>query len=123
MEQAPTLWLVWSNAPSEAIAQQLAHTLLAERLVACAHLFPGGRSIYHWQGQLEESVEWTLMFKTTAERYPAMVERLRGLHPHETPEILATPVVAADPRYAAWVIESTAPLPVTPEDARSGAHG
>ena len=50
------------------------------------------------------------MFKvTTAARYPALEEYLLDAHDYDTPEIVATPVVAGNPDYLRWLEEETAP--------------
>ena len=77
--------------------------LVGERLCACANLVPGVRSIYAWKGELCDDVETLAVIKTTSERLDALVERLRGLHPYETPEIVALPVEGGHAAYLDWV--------------------
>ena len=47
--------------------------------------------------EVETAAEWYCHLKTTAARVPALLARLRELHPYETPEIVALPV-------AFWVV-------------------
>ncbi len=101
--------LVWSNAPDEAKAHELAETLVTERLAACVHVLPRGHSIYEWQGRLNRDAEWTLMIKSRRGLYPVLEARLKTLHPDDVPEILATPVVHGSPDYLAWLRENTTP--------------
>jgi periplasmic divalent cation tolerance protein len=35
-------------------------------------------------------------------------DAIRKLHPYDTPEIIAIPVVAGDARYLAWLADETA---------------
>lgn len=38
---------------------------------------------------------------------PTIVERTRAAHPYEVPGIIAIPIIAANPDYAAWIREHT----------------
>ena len=101
------LLLVLTTIGSREAAESIGRTLLDERLVACANLLPGCRSLYLWKGALEEADETLVLFKTTRNRYRAFEERLRALHPYELPEIVAVSPDAVLPAYAAWVIGET----------------
>ena len=41
-----------------------------------------------------------MLLKTSAERFPALEERLRAIHPYETPEIIALDPTAISRDYA-----------------------
>jgi periplasmic divalent cation tolerance protein len=100
--------VVFSTAPDEATAKQIARTLVEERLVACVNVVANVTSVYRWQGKIEEAGEILLVMKTVGERIPALAARLKELHPYEVPELLALPVDAALPAYAQWVVDETA---------------
>ena len=97
------LCLLYTTCPDQLTAEALGHTLVTEGLVACANLLPGMRSIYPWQGRIETADEVVVLFKVTSEGVQRAAERLRNLHPYQTPCILQVPVTWADPVYAAWV--------------------
>ena len=94
--------IVITTLPSRDAAQAIARTLIEERLAACVQLVDGLQSIYRWEGRIDESAECQLTAKTTADASPALIERLRALHPYEVPEIL-TLDAAAGHAYAAWL--------------------
>lgn len=100
-------WLVLTTIGDADVAGQIARTLLDERLIACANLLPAGRSIYRWQGAIEEAEETLLLLKTTRNRYRSLEARLRELHPYELPEIVAIRPEAVLPAYASWIIGET----------------
>ncbi|MCK6482238.1 MAG: divalent-cation tolerance protein CutA [Planctomycetes bacterium] len=106
---APALRVVLATAPPRA-ARALARALVERRVAACVNLLPGVRSVYRWEGRVEEARETMLVAKTAARRVPALLAALRGLHPYEVPEGLALPVAASLGPYAAWVEASTRPL-------------
>lgn len=107
MSDTSSVLVALSTAPDEASARRLARELLEARLVACATLLPGAVSMYWWRGAIEESAEWLLLLKTSAERWPALLERLPGLHPYEVPELLALPVAAGLEPYLKWLVTQT----------------
>ena len=88
-------------------AQELATTLVNRRLAACVNIIPSVRSVYHWQGTVEEAVENLLILKTSEERLDELMAGLRELHPYDLPEIIALPVETALPEYLNWGVEST----------------
>ena len=86
-------------------AERLARDLVERRLAACVQVLGPISSTYRWRGATERATEWYCHCKTTRARYPALEARLRELHPYETPEIIALPIVAALPAYLAWIEE------------------
>jgi len=94
------------TAPVEA-APGLARALVEERLVACVNIVPRIRSIYRWQGKIEDGEEALLLLKTTSERLDRLTARIKELHPYEVPEIIALTVnpEEGNPDYIDWVRE------------------
>ncbi|RAK51513.1 divalent-cation tolerance protein CutA [Phenylobacterium deserti] len=87
-------------------SETIAEALLADRLTACVQITPV-RSRYVWKGEVQREDEHLLLIKTQSARFEAVRARIRGLHPYETPEIIALSVSEGDPDYLAWVAEST----------------
>jgi len=106
-----TALLVLTNLPDEASARALAGALVEARVAACVNLLAPCRSVYRWQGRMEEASEVPLLIKTTAERYPALEAAIRERHPYELPEIVAVPLERGLPGYLDWVAAETAPEP------------
>lgn len=82
---------------------------MEEKLAACAQVTGPVSSFFHWEGQLDSATEWFCFLKTSADRYPALEQRLTSLHSYETPEVIAVPIERCSPEYAAWVMESLQP--------------
>lgn len=95
--------LVISNCPDRESAAALARHLVEARLAACVNILAACRSVYRWQGVLEEADEVPLLIKTTAAAYPALEAAIRTHHPYDLPEIIAIPVAQGLPAYLAWV--------------------
>ncbi|MBU3664369.1 MAG: divalent-cation tolerance protein CutA [Chthoniobacterales bacterium] len=99
--------LVLSTFPDADTAASVAKTLVEENLAACGTLVPGARSIYRWEGEIEDAAEVLVLFKTSGPAYAKLEKRLLKLHPHENPEIIAFEAGAASKAYAAWVAAGT----------------
>lgn len=99
----PAVIMVWCTFPNVEAARATANLIITERLAACVNILPGVESHYQWQGTYETGNEVLTIWKTTREQWDAFSARLKALHPYETPEILATDVIAGLPDYLAWV--------------------
>ncbi len=101
--------VVFTAFANEADAARVARILVEERLIACANLFPGARSIYRWKDAVKDEPEVVVLMKARKQDWTALLSRLHELHPYETPECIAVRVAAGAPRYMAWLEESLAP--------------
>jgi len=99
--------LVFTTLPSADKAAELAKVLVEERLAACANLLPAIRSIYRWQGKLQDENEVVVLLKTRAEHLERLKLRILELHPYEVPEVLAVPVEAGYQPYLDWLAGET----------------
>lgn len=90
-------------------AARVIRTLVEERHAACGTIVPGARSIYAWEGKIEDALEVFVILKTTAGNFPALQDRLKALHPYETPEIIAVEPKGVFGEYARWVSDNTRP--------------
>jgi periplasmic divalent cation tolerance protein len=91
------------SAPDEETAGRIVRILVEERLAACGNIVAGARSIYRWQGAVEEAEEVLVVLKTTQRAAPAMIRRIGETHPYDVPEVLVLDVSAGLPPYMEWV--------------------
>ena len=101
--------LVLTNLPDRPAAERLAEALVGEGLAACVNVLAPCRSVYRWEGALQNDEEIPVLAKTTSERYAALEAAIRAKHPYELPEIIAVPIERGLPAYLAWVAEETGP--------------
>ena len=96
--------VVLCNCPPHE-AEGLAKKLVEEHLAACVNIIPSVRSIYVWNGKVEDDQESTLLIKVSADRVNALRERIVALHSYETVEVLSLPVYLdeSESRYVDWV--------------------
>lgn len=95
--------LVYITTPSIEEARELARTLTEERLAACANIFCGVESFYHWAGAMQNTAECACLLKTTATNFPALERRARELHSYDLPCIVALPLAGGSEAFLRWV--------------------
>ena len=88
-------------------AQAIARTLVEERLAAAVNIQGGVRSIYRWQGAIEEATEALLIAKTRMALVPQLTARVIALHSYQCPAVVAVPICGGNPDYLAWIEEQT----------------
>ena len=85
---------------------ELARTLVDERLAACVNVHAPMVSTYRWKGAIERDAERQIVIKTTVECVDALHARLRQLHPYELPEFLVLRVEGGSDAYLRWVSDA-----------------
>ncbi len=102
------LILILTTMPDSADVDELARTLVDERLAACVNVHGPMTSVYRWKGDAERENERQVVIKTTRDRVHALQTRLHELHPYELPEFLIIEADGSD-AYAGWVIDAVLP--------------
>ena len=97
------VWIIQSTVGGEDVAGRLARESVEGGLAACAQVESPMISHYIWRGQLEESREFRITFKTGGGKLQELMTWIRANHPYEVPEILAWPATAVDEAYAKWI--------------------
>ncbi|TMS23396.1 Protein CutA-like protein [Larimichthys crocea] len=70
---------------------------------ACVNIVPAIKSIYEWQGKIEEDNEVLLMIKTRSSKVPALAQYVRSNHPYEVAEVISLPIDQGNPPYLKWI--------------------
>lgn len=99
--------LVLVTAPSTDKAAELARALVEEGLAACGNILPGLRSIYRWEGKVQDEAEVLLLLKTRAALFEPLRARIVALHPYQVPEVLRIDVAEGHAPYLTWILDST----------------
>ena len=99
---------VYMTAASANEAAHLAQALVGERLAACVNILPGLRSVYRWQGKIEQADEVALIAKTRRDLADKLTARVKALHSYDCPCIVVWPIVSGLPAYLDWIEAQTA---------------
>jgi len=94
---------IFSTVDNEEAAGRIATALVKRRLAACVQIVPNLRSVYWWQGKVEEAGEYLLLIKSTREQYPALERAIRELHPYDCPELVGLKVETGLRAYLDWL--------------------
>lgn len=106
-ETTSEYFTVYVTCASSEEAEAIAKACLADRLVACANILGPMRSLYHWQGAIEDDTEIPLMLKTRAALLKATQKRIESIHSYDVPCIVAWPIVDGNRQYLDWIKTET----------------
>jgi periplasmic divalent cation tolerance protein len=99
--------LVYTTYPSLVEAEQAARLLVEKGLAACVNILPGMRSIYRWQGKIEQADEVVMIVKTSSAQNEAVAAEVKRNHSYDTPAILFLPVEGGDTAYIDWILSES----------------
>lgn len=97
--------VVFCTFASRDDAHRIGSAIVEARLAACVNILPGVQSVYRWKGAIEQAEETMALIKTTRQSFAALRDRIREMHPYETPEIISIPVLEGFTEYLAWIRE------------------
>jgi periplasmic divalent cation tolerance protein len=101
------VWQVQVAAPSKDAATKLARAAVEARLAAGGQVVGPVTSVFWHQGEFGTGDEWTVILKTTEDRYPELERQLVEQHEWTNPEITAVPLAAGLAPYLDWVERTT----------------
>ncbi len=105
--RGPENIVVYITAPSEDAAAVIARALVEQKLAACVNIVRNIRSIYSWQGKIEDDAEVLMIAKTQQKHFGALSEKVKELHGYDVPEIIAVPILKGSADYLQWIKSST----------------
>ena len=74
--------------------------------MACGSVSTGLRSLYRWDGAVQDEPEAIVTLHTRASLVPALIERTDRDHPYDVPGFRYK-TLHASPAYHQWVLDST----------------
>jgi periplasmic divalent cation tolerance protein len=95
------------TAPNEEEAAKISRTIVEESLAACVNIIRSVRSIYRWQGSVEDESEVLMIAKTKRALFDRLKGRIKELHSYEVPEIIGLPVIEGSKQYLDWLSQET----------------
>ena len=92
---------------SQEEAERIATALVSERLAACVNIVGPIRSIYRWEGKVQNDQELLLVIKSGVALFEQLAARVQALHSYQTPEVIALPITAGLQAYLEWLQAET----------------
>jgi periplasmic divalent cation tolerance protein len=99
--------IVLTTLPGDFDCRAFGRAVVEERLAACVNILPPMESVYRWEGRVEQETERQILIKTSRDRIVALWDRIREMHPYETPEFVVLSVQDGSDAYLRWIGEST----------------
>lgn len=87
-------------------ADHLASAVVEARLAACVQISEV-RSLYRWEGQVQQDPELLITLKTASARWDELQAFIEEHHPYEEPELIVAPIIGGSASYLDWLTEST----------------
>jgi len=99
--------VVFITASNENEAVIIAKALVENKLAGCVNIIKNIRSIYSWQGKIEDEPEVLMIAKTQKHLFDSLMKKVKELHSYTVPEIIALPIVEGSEDYLNWLREVT----------------
>jgi periplasmic divalent cation tolerance protein len=99
--------VIFVTAKDEQEANKIAEGLVQSKLIACANIVGGIKSVFWWEGKVDRAQECLLILKSRKALFSRIVKMVKSLHSYDTPEIIALPIVGGNKDYLKWIAEST----------------
>ena len=88
-------------------AENIGTVLVERRLAACANILGGMRSLYWWEGKVEQGEETVLIAKTRTELVNELTEAVKAMHGYEVPCVAAMSIKGGNPDFLEWIRSET----------------
>ncbi len=99
----PEAVLLYITVPNRVEGVRIGKKLVAARLAACANVYDGATSIFHWDGQVQEETEALLIAKLPANGVSAATAMVVDTHPYDCPCVVALPISDGHPPFLQWI--------------------
>ncbi|MBM4146817.1 MAG: divalent-cation tolerance protein CutA [Nitrospira sp.] len=99
--------IVFMTASSEDEAAKISRAVVEARLAGCVNIIKNIRSIYSWEGKIEDEAEVLMIAKTQKHLFDPLMKKVKALHSYKVPEIIAMPVVDGSEDYLDWLKQVT----------------
>jgi len=94
--------LAWTTLSERTAAEELGRAAVEKGLAACVQIEGPIRSIYCWEGKVEEAQEFRLCFKLLPEHSAALEALVHRLHPYDVPEWVCVDAAHVSEKYLSW---------------------
>ncbi|ADE37108.1 divalent-cation tolerance protein CutA [Methanohalophilus mahii] len=96
--------IVYITTSDTVEARNIASELVSQGLVACVNMYPI-RSVFMWEGEVNEDDEVVLFAKTTKNNFEPIRKLVRSIHSYELPAIVSWNI-EGDSEFLEWISTS-----------------
>lgn len=86
----------------ERAAERLARAVVERGLAVCVQIEPSIRSVYRWEGEVQDQSEVRLMIKFPARQAEALAAYIHANHGYDVPEWIVIRPEFVSPKYLDW---------------------
>ena len=94
---------IYMTVGSKEEARTIGKELVTARLAACVNILDQMNSFYMWDGEIQDDTEVVMIAKTTADRVPELIKRVKSLHSYDCPCIVSFPITGGHQPFLDWV--------------------
>lgn len=98
--------LVLCTVNSRDLANNIAKSLVSEKLAACVNISDNITSVYTWENKVVEDNEILLIIKSKTSLFPKVEAKIKQLHTYEVPEIISIDIQDGSKDYLKWLNQS-----------------
>jgi periplasmic divalent cation tolerance protein len=98
--------IVLITAASKEEASRIGTALVNEHIAACVNIVPQVRSLFFWEGKIQDESELLLIAKSRQPLLERLIARVKALHSYSVPEVIALPIIGGSSQYLSWLRES-----------------
>ena len=94
---------IYMTVGSKEEARKIGRELVTARLAACVNILDQMNSFYMWNEELQDDNEVVMIAKTTEDRVPDLVNKVKSLHSYACPCIVSLPVAGGHQPFLDWI--------------------
>ncbi|MBI5061364.1 MAG: divalent-cation tolerance protein CutA [Candidatus Aenigmarchaeota archaeon] len=98
--------IIYITTKNRQEADKIVDTLLGEKLIACANVFPVA-SKFWWKGRIERCSETAVICKTKSKLASAVIKRSKQLHSYDVPDAIEISIRSGNKNFLRWIDDST----------------
>ncbi|MEZ5345496.1 MAG: divalent-cation tolerance protein CutA [Pyrinomonadaceae bacterium] len=95
--------VVFTTAPTELEAGNLAKKIVGAKLAACVQILPKIESYYFWEDEIKKEPEHLMLIKTIEGKFDELEKFIVENHSYEIPEVVAVKAERISSDYLDWV--------------------
>ena len=99
--------LIYVTSDTEEESINLSKLILKNNLAACANIIKGSKSFYWWNNEINESLEYIIIFKTNSKNEKQLIKKIIKNHSYENPCVISIPIINGNDAFLRWIDQET----------------